>query len=78
MAPVINLFVPGLGHLLLGMPFQGVLWFIFVAIGYAFFIIPGIVLHLICIIDGARAQSRANAKAMEKAVARAMSAKSKN
>ena len=36
-----------------GQVFGGLVWFVFVAIGYFLFIIPGIILHLFCIIGAA-------------------------
>ena len=49
MAAVLSFFIPGLGHLVLGYPVRGLLWLVIVVIGYFAFIVPGIVLHIICI-----------------------------
>ena len=45
-------FIPGLGQLIKGQPVAAVLWFIFVCVGYLA-ILPGLVLHFICVIDAA-------------------------
>ena len=58
MAAVLSFFVPGLGQLLNGRPFQGLLWFAITAVGYMAMIVPGIVLHLICVIDAMRDSGR--------------------
>lgn len=70
-AALISLFVPGLAHFLLGKPFQGLLFFVLVVLGYVCFVIPGIVLHLICIVDASRASNAATTKRMEQAIRRA-------
>ena len=51
-ALVLSLFLPGAGQYYKGQTSTGVFWFLFVVIGYVFFI-PGIVIHLCCIIDAA-------------------------
>jgi hypothetical protein len=52
MAGVLNLFCPGLGHLVTGRPFSGLAWFIAVPIGYLCLVVPGIILHICCIVQG--------------------------
>ena len=49
---------PGLGHLVLGKPLQAMLWFALIAVGYVLFIVPGLCLHLISVVDAARAERR--------------------
>lgn len=56
-AAVLSFFFPGLGHLYKGEIGTGILWFIFVVIGYFFFVIPGLILHLICIVRSASSNS---------------------
>lgn len=68
MAALISLFVPGLGHLIIGKPFQAILFFVVVIIGYICLVIPGIILHLICIVDAARAEKRLNTKIISDAL----------
>ncbi|MEM6749668.1 MAG: hypothetical protein AAGA57_01810 [Planctomycetota bacterium] len=50
---VASFFVPGLGQLLKGQPVNGVLWFVLTVIGYMLVIIPGILMHLCCVIGAA-------------------------
>lgn len=45
---------PGLGQMVQGRIGAGVLWMFGVFLGYAMLIIPGLILHLVCIIDAAR------------------------
>ncbi len=42
--------IPGLGHLYIEKPIRGIFWFIFTSIGYALFVVPGIILHIFCIL----------------------------
>jgi TM2 domain-containing membrane protein YozV len=44
---LLSLLIPGLGQLYTGRLPAGIIWFIVVAIGYAAFIVPGIVLHVL-------------------------------
>ena len=74
MAAICSFFCPGLGHLILGKPIQGLLWFVITLIGYICFIVPGIVLHLICIVDAARQSQRDKINAVAKGMAQALSA----
>ena len=50
-AIVLSFFIPGLGQLYRGKIGRGILWLICVTIGYFAVIVPGLVLHLICLID---------------------------
>lgn len=52
-AAVLSFLIPGLGQMYKGQIFNGLGWFVVTAIGYIVLIIPGIVLHLICIIGAA-------------------------
>lgn len=52
-AMVLSLFIPGLGHLYKGKIWSAFVWFLATAIGYLL-IIPGLVLHLACILDSGR------------------------
>jgi TM2 domain-containing membrane protein YozV len=52
-AAVLSFFIPGLGQLYKGNVGGGILWFIAVALGYVMFIIPGVILHIICIVSAA-------------------------
>ena len=48
-AAVLSLFIPGLGQLYQGKLLSGLLWMLFTAAGYFFIIIPGIILHFLCV-----------------------------
>lgn len=45
---------PGLGQLCNGKILSALAWFIFVVIGYACFVIPGIILHICCIVNATK------------------------
>lgn len=49
-AMLLSLIIPGLGQLYKGQPLNAIIWFIIVAIGYVPLVIPGLVLHLCCVI----------------------------
>ncbi|MBV8758016.1 MAG: hypothetical protein JO257_12090 [Deltaproteobacteria bacterium] len=48
-AGVLSLIVPGAGQLYAGHPLSAVLWFVVVSLGYLLLIVPGVVLHALCI-----------------------------
>lgn len=50
-AGILSLFVPGLGQLYKGKVGEGILWFLFTVIGYGACIVPGIVVHVFCILN---------------------------
>jgi len=52
-AALLSLIIPGAGQLYKGKVLAGLLWFVFVIGGYFLFIVPGLILHLICIIAAA-------------------------
>ena len=52
-AMVLSLMIPGLGQLYKGQPINGLAWFLLTGAGYFFFIIPGIVLHCLCVLGAA-------------------------
>lgn len=49
-AALFSLLVPGLGQMLRGHLIRGLLWLVIVLIGYLCFVVPGLVLHLMCVI----------------------------
>lgn len=49
-AAVLSLVIPGAGQIYKGQIFNGLLWMLLVIIGYIAFVVPGLVLHLLCII----------------------------
>ena len=57
-AAVLSLIVPGAGHLYAGRPLAGVGWFALVTLGYVLLVIPGLVLHILCIASAAAAANQ--------------------
>ena len=49
-AAVLSLVIPGAGQMYKGQILNGLVWLFFVVVGYALLIVPGIILHLCCII----------------------------
>jgi TM2 domain-containing membrane protein YozV len=61
-----SIFIVGLGQMLLGDVGRGVLFLIGTAVGYALFVLPGLILHIWCIIDAynmAKAQAEGDEEA---------------
>ena len=56
-AAVLSLFFPGVGQMYRGQVLAGFLWMGFVPVGYLCFIIPGVILHLLCIFLAAQKPS---------------------
>jgi hypothetical protein len=52
-AAVLSFVIPGLGQIYKGQVLNGLVWLVFVVVGYAAFILPGLFLHLCCIIGAA-------------------------
>ncbi len=50
-AAALSLVIPGVGQMYAGNVGAGIVWLIFVAIGYFAMIVPGLILHLICILN---------------------------
>lgn len=71
MAGLCAFLFPGLGHLILGKPFQALIWCVLIFVGYFAFIVPGLVLHLFSIVDAARADRKDKISAMTKAIQQA-------
>lgn len=57
-AAFLSLIFPGLGQIYKGQLLNGIVWFIVVAIGYAALIVPGLVLHILCILGAASGSRR--------------------
>jgi TM2 domain-containing membrane protein YozV len=53
-AILLSLFIPGLGQAYKGQIINGLVWFVLTIAGYIAFIIPGMVLHLLCLIGASR------------------------
>ena len=54
-AAVLSAIVPGAGQLYAGRAFSAVAWFALVTIGYLLLIVPGILLHILCVASAAGA-----------------------
>lgn len=52
-AALLSFIIPGAGQMYKGDIGTGIAWFIFTCLGYVFLIVPGLILHLICIITAA-------------------------
>lgn len=52
-AAILSFFMPGVGQMYKGEIGYGILWLIGVGIGYVLLIIPGVILHIICIVNAA-------------------------
>jgi hypothetical protein len=58
-AALLSFFVPGLGQMCSGRVPAGLLWMMFTCLGYVCFIVPGMVLHILCVINATRPQQPA-------------------
>lgn len=54
-AAVLSLVVPGAGQLYAGRPLSALVWFLAVTLGYLMLIVPGLLLHIVCIASAAGA-----------------------
>jgi TM2 domain-containing membrane protein YozV len=52
-AAVLSFFIPGMGQMYKGQIGIGLAWTISVFIGYVLFALPGLILHLFCIVSAA-------------------------
>lgn len=52
-AVLLSLVIPGLGQVYKGQIGRGILWFFAVLIGYVALIVPGIILHIWCMVNAA-------------------------
>ena len=52
-AAVLSLVIPGAGQMYKGHIGTGIFWLIITFIGYCIFIVPGIILHIVCIASAA-------------------------
>lgn len=53
LAAFLSFVIPGAGHMYKDRVFEGIGWFVFVLVGYAFFVFPGLILHLFCVLSAA-------------------------
>lgn len=68
MAGLCAFLFPGLGHLILGKPFQALLWCVGIFVGYLMLIVPGIILHIISIVMAAQLERKQIAENMSNAM----------
>jgi len=61
-AALLSFIIPGAGQIYKGSIAAGLLWFVATAIGYVMLIIPGLVLHLLCIFAAAMGDPYAGSK----------------
>ena len=52
-AAILSFLIPGTGQMYKGQVANGLAWFVMVLIGYVLFIIPGLVLHVCCVLGAA-------------------------
>jgi hypothetical protein len=52
-AALLSFLIPGAGQIYKGNTGGGILWLIAVLLGYILFVIPGVILHIICIVSAA-------------------------
>jgi TM2 domain-containing membrane protein YozV len=59
LAAALSVVVPGAGHLYAGRPIAALMWFVAVALGYLL-ILPGVFLHILCIVSAATSAHQLN------------------
>jgi hypothetical protein len=57
-AAVLSMVVPGAGQLYAGRPLSAIAWFFLVTTGYLLLIVPGVLLHILCIASAAGSAHR--------------------
>jgi hypothetical protein len=57
-AAVLSMIVPGAGQLYAGRPLSAISWFMIVTMGYLLLIVPGVLLHVLCVASAASAAHR--------------------
>jgi hypothetical protein len=57
-AAVLSLIVPGAGQLYAGRPLAAVAWFTLVTMGYLLLVVPGMLLHIVCVASAAAAANQ--------------------
>jgi len=57
-AALLSFVIPGAGQMYKGKIGAGLLWFVVVVTGYVLMIVPGIILHLICIFNAASGKAK--------------------
>lgn len=62
-AAALSLFLPGVGQIYSGRVVQGIGWMFATALGYLLFLVPGLILHICCIVNAALGPQRVPALA---------------
>lgn len=62
-AAALSLFLPGVGQIYSGRVVQGIGWMFATAVGYLLFLVPGLILHICCIVNAALGPPRVPALA---------------
>ena len=57
-AALLSVVVPGAGQLYAGRPLSAVSWFVLVSMGYLLLIVPGLLLHILCVASAAGAANQ--------------------
>jgi TM2 domain-containing membrane protein YozV len=52
-AAFLSFLIPGWGQMYKGQKKAGILWLVFTVVGYFFIVIPGLFIHIICMLDAA-------------------------
>lgn len=52
-AGVLSVLIPGLGQLYKGQLIRAALWFVMVGVGYFLLVVPGVILHVLCVAGAA-------------------------
>ncbi len=55
-AAVLSLVLPGAGQIYKGRTLMGIAWLVFTVLGYLTLVVPGLLLHFICIFQAAAMQ----------------------
>ena len=61
-AALLSLIIPGAGQMYCDKIGTGLLWILFTVIGYALWVVPGLILHVICIFCASEAAVAYNNK----------------
>ena len=60
---MLSLVIPGAGQMYIGNVGSGLAWLIFTVLGYMALVLPGLLLHLICIVSAVDTAKKANLQA---------------
>jgi hypothetical protein len=63
-AAVLSFFIPGAGQIYKGQIGLGLVWLVVVIFGYMMMIFPGVILHIICIVNAASGRPSVQSRAM--------------